>query len=460
MVKEDRFSDLPQTLRRFFTLLTSLAALTLVGCASPYSYNPSFPDHRQEKYIGVFFDGTANDETSNTNVAKLRNLAYLQANPAIHTIYVNGVGTEGMVISKILGMAVGYGIDKDVKQAYQYLADTYNPDNNDKVLVFGFSRGAYSARVLSGLMAIAGIPDFSDIDNLNISWKEKQKKKEGLIDNIYTAYLRGKTRDERIQEVSRVEGYVHRSAEIEFLGLWDTVPAIGAPKYKLEQAGHRYKHPSRYYDQLCNVKKAAHAMSIDDNRANIFVALNLTYDDLIKDCPEKDINTIVNEVWFAGAHSDVGGGYDHDDLSGVSLNWMISQIDQHTPGFLPQGTSVFQDLYAQSHIPSKRPYIPFGNRNRHFMYYAKQSKYNHGKPKIHESVFKRLAQVPKKSLEFDWGDGLNNDPRLNISGTICVDETTVENEGIELPKYECELCTDKLFIKRKDQTCFDEVSGP
>ena len=441
-------------------LLLSIAALTLVGCTTPYSFNPSFPNHEEEKYIGVFFDGTANDETSNTNVAKLRNLAYLQANPEIHTIYVNGVGTEGMLTEKILGMSVGYGIDKDVKHAYQYLADTYNLNKKDKILVFGFSRGAYSARVLSGVIAIAGIPDFNDIEAMEIPLKAKEKKKKNLIRDIYKAYLKGETRDERITEVSKVKGYLKREAKIEFLGLWDTVPAIGSPKYKLEQADHQYKHPSRYYDQLCNVKKAAHAMSIDDNRANIFVALNLTYDDLVKDCPNKNIDAIVNETWFAGAHSDVGGGYDDDDLSGVSLNWMISQLNQNVPDFLPKGARVFQDIYAQSHIPSKRPYIPFGNRNRHFFYYAKQSKYNGGKPKIHESVFERIEKIPKKTLEFDWGHDLNNDPKLNISGTVCVNESTIKIEKIEPPRYECKLCTDKIFIKRDDQNCFVEISEP
>lgn len=429
----------------------------LAGCASSqYSYSPNYPNHSKSKIIGVFFDGTANDETSNTNVARLRNLVYLQPNPDIHTIYVKGVGTAGLVSQKIFGRAVGYGIEEDVKQAFLYLGETYRPNSGDKVFVFGFSRGAYSARVLAGLVEIAGIPDFQAIDQLPISEERKTKKKEALVDDVFSAYRGDKSKEKRKQLVENLSAYAGNESEIEFMGLWDTVPAIGLPDYKEDVQ----KTPNRYYDQLCNVKKAAHAMSIDDNRSRVFVALTLTSESLIADCPDKDIGSIVEEVWFSGAHSDVGGGY-NTDLSGVSLNWMLRQILANTSGLVPPGTQVYEDPLGVSHIPSQWPYIPFGNRNRDWMDYAKAFDYNGGIPKVHYSVVSRIATIPKKTLEFDWDDPQNNDPKHSDGpATACVDLVHIDESPHVGPVNQCTLDSHHIHRVLPGQKCFTVVEQP
>lgn len=431
-------------------LLTSLSACSTI---TPFKVHPNKAIHDAPKFIGVFFDGTNNDESSSTNVTKLHHLATLQNRTDVHTMYVTGVGVEGIVFSKLFGLVAGYGIDTDVQQAYLHLGNVYK-DDDDKILIFGFSRGAYAARVLAGLIDVAGIPDFSAIDSIEASESVRHQIKTELVKRIFDSYVSKETLDSRRTAIISSTGGNQRfkDADIDFLGLWDTVPAIGTPTYIKDVSDHTKKRPSRYRDQLCNVKKAAHAMSIDDNRARVFVALTLTYDDLIKDCPGKDIEHVVDEVWFSGAHSDVGGG-NNTDLSGVSLNWMIEKVMVAVPGFLPAKASVYQNYKGESNISSEWPHIPFGNRNRHFMSYARQSSYNGGIPKVHKSVIQRIAVVPKKTLEFAWAADLNNNP-LNPEGpeTRCIDRVRISGE-----EDGSDRDSDHIHLLAHGQKCFDVV---
>ncbi len=293
-------------------LAAGLAALFLAGCGNiAVNHVPHQPESKPKK-LAVFFDGTANDEGSYTNVAKLHNLVTLQARPDVSTSYIKGVGVDG----KILGMATGWGIGLDVRQAYLYLAENYSHEPEDEIYIFGFSRGAYAARILAALIHVAGIPDVRSIENRNA--------RIGYIEQIYDAYKSNGERsiEDRRKRVEAVLKTPTVHAQIKFLGIWDTVEALGLPNY-----AETVDVPNpRYADQLCNVTKAAHAVALDDNRARIFTPILLTRAHLTEACEHVDIDQVVTEVWFSGAHSDVGGGYSDTHLSGVSLNWMIGQI--------------------------------------------------------------------------------------------------------------------------------------
>lgn len=453
--------------------------LILTACAGPYVFNPNVPNHNQNKLIGVFLDGTQNDPIDDTNVQRLRNLAYLQSNPRIHTIYINGVGTEGGLLKRLWGSASGSGFTEDVKNAYIYIGNTYRT-KNDKVLIFGFSRGSYSARVLAGLLAVGGVPDFSNIDDLNISEEDKLERKEELIQKVFDAYTGNKSLEKRRSDVLNVSGYKQRITgedfKISFMGLWDTVPAIGLPDFGADTLPMTDRRPNEYYDQICNIEKAAHAASVDDNRARVFDFLSLTYNQLTVDCGEEfSIDEVVNEVWFSGAHSDVGGGY-NTDLSGVSLNWMIGEVENSVPEFLPDNSQVYQCPFGESHIASNLLFGlnigVFGNRNRSFMHYAALEDYNLGKVKIHQSVFDRLLEIPKKGLEYCWSSPTNNPPDFteieklteNFSHpkTYCVnrivyDETQNDFELLDEHSIECLPNDENTFKPANSQICFDIV---
>jgi hypothetical protein len=385
-------------MKQIFVVITLV--FTLVGCTTAINYMPEVNSDSgfevSPKKIAIFFDGTGNDPNSDTNIKKLHSLVFLQKNRNdIATSYIKGVGTSG----KVFGMAVGWGIGYDVREAYQFLINSYQP--NDEIYIFGFSRGAYASRILASLLYNAGIPDKKTFGkNINII---------NLSDEIYSAYKGIKTIEERKKEVQLVNDKFQiesfKNVRVKALGLWDTVEALGWPDYAVD-----IDIPNaRYADQLCNVDKVYHAVSIDDNRARVFTPILLTRKHLYKDCDNlSDEEKVehqqfsVNEVYFAGAHSDVGGGYENNYLNGVSLNWMIGELD--TENLLPKDIGVPQNKYDVSHNPESG--IIWGsiyhelNRDIHSFVNDKESLTT--KLKIHHSVFDRLEYVKIKDHEFKW----------------------------------------------------------
>ena len=368
-------------------LLTLSLVTLLIGCASniPIEHTPNIEKESPQKLV-VLMDGTANDEASFTNVSKLHNLIALQSNPNTNTVYVHGVGTNG----KFIGMAMGWGIGHDVREAYRYLGENYSRARDDEVYIFGFSRGAYASRILASLLNTAGIPEF-DVGMTD-------DKKDDLVDDIYSAFKGEKTLSERQEAVSKVIGKQPQTVNVTFMGLWDTVEALGWPDYD-----ENIDVPNgRYGDQLCNINKAAHALSLDDDRARIFTPILLTRNHLISDCKKKNINETVDEVWFSGAHSDVGGGYEDTELDGVSLNWMINKLQPFD--LLPSNSGVYEDPLGVGHDPESGFFfgLIYYRLNRNLPLYTQDTDYNNGKLNIHSSVFERLANRKVLFNEFNW----------------------------------------------------------
>jgi uncharacterized protein (DUF2235 family) len=371
----------------YWKKLTATAAVLMVtGCSSMTAINHIPKGNNDEaKKLVVFLDGTANDEGSHTNIAQLHNLVVLQSRHDIRTSYIKGVGTDG----KVIGMVTGWGIGHDIREAYLFLTENYNKERGDEVYVFGFSRGAYAARILSALIHVAGIQDTSDIKGKN--------KKYKYIERVYEAYKGEKTLAQRKKDVSEVIGHYPVSQEIEFLGLWDTVEALGLPDFE-----ENWKVPNaRYEDQLCNINSAAHALSVDDNRARIFTPILLTNSQLINECKEKNIDDVVDEVWFSGAHADVGGGYLDTNISGISLNWMLNKISEYD--IVPPGSAVYADYKDLTHNPESGAWgLIYRKRNRDLYSYAQNNGHNN-KLKVHKSVMDRLEEELPKSHEYQWG---------------------------------------------------------
>ncbi|WP_412479774.1 phospholipase effector Tle1 domain-containing protein [Azonexus sp. IMCC34839] len=375
-----------------------LLALLLIPLLSACALSPKkLVQHNGGPHkIAVFFDGTANDEESDTNIKRLHSLVSLQkrTDVSISTIYIEGVGADG----KVLGMAMGWGIGARVRDAYAFLLENYSP--GDQIYIFGFSRGAYSGRILASMLNSAGLPE------------RRSHSAEYVADVVYAAF-KGKAgltqRREQIDNALQQLGLrIAPPVGVEVMGLWDTVEALGVPDY----APNIEVPNSRYGDQLCNVKQAYHAMSIDDDRERIFTPILLTRDHLLEECgvAKKDyaafLDSHVDEVWFSGAHADVGGGYQDSLLGGVSLNWMLGKL--RPTGLLPPGAGVPEDRFCTSHDPEKGlPWaILYHRQSRNLERYTASSNYNKrgGTPylKIHRSVIERLAKIPPRSTEYPW----------------------------------------------------------
>ncbi|MFK5982285.1 MAG: DUF2235 domain-containing protein [Flavobacteriaceae bacterium] len=371
-------------MKRLFLLLV---IIILTSCVSTKTaYHIPIQHTEAPKKLIVFMDGTMNNASSYTNVSKLYNLTILQDKSNVNAAYVTGVGNRG------IGLMTGVGIGKTVREAYMFLSKNYHPERHDEIYIFGFSRGAYAARILAGLIHVAGITDLSNIP---------EKQQYNYIKKVYLAYRGDQTIYNRRKDIKKITGKAPKSVSIEFMGLWDTVEALGVPNFK-----ENYNVPNKnYVDQLCNIKKASQALSINDDRATIFTPKLLSKKYLTEKC-EKPVNIskVVNEVWFAGAHSDVGGGYGDTEIDGVALNWMINEIKPY--GILPETARVFEDIYGTIHDPSNAFIeIFYRRRFRNISLYVDNNKsYNNGKFKIHKSAIQRLNNpkvLPLQDFEYN-----------------------------------------------------------
>ena len=226
-----------------------MAAL-VSGCAALKleRTDPPAPSLGPRKIAG-FFDGTSNHVADGTNTSELFVLARGQGD--VGTFYIEGVGAKG----KPIGLAMAWGIGERVRLAYAYLAEHYRP--GDDIYIFGFSRGAYSGRILASMLYHAGLlsgitaEELSDLvfDAYNCPMLESDKVCSNpgewgsakRIEKVTTALSR--------YQLPRVV-----PVPVRFTGLWDTVEALGWPDYKEDVD---VPNP-RYADQLCNVR-AAHA---------------------------------------------------------------------------------------------------------------------------------------------------------------------------------------------------------
>lgn len=377
-------------------VIASVAALLLMGCVKPTirSHVPrEGACHRDSignppRKVAVFFDGTSNNEGSDTNISKLRNIATRNSRCRINTLYIDGVG----VGAKVPGAATGWGIGYRVRKAYTWLGENLDVARGDSLFVFGFSRGAYTARIFAALVYSAGVPDLRSLKN--------EKSREEMVSKVYSAYKGDYRLRDRKDRARRALGGLHTSdVDITFMGLWETVEALGAPDYE-----ENIDIPNPLYgDQLCNVRKAAHAMSLDDDRARIFTPILLTRQHLVEQCEKAiDINSVVEEVWFSGAHSDVGGRTG-TEIDGVSLNWMLDRLTGY--GLVPDGTRVEANPFGKTTDP-EAPWhwgILYRFQRRDIPRYVDSTRYNPGRLKVHEAVVRRLETVPvNRSWESLW----------------------------------------------------------
>jgi uncharacterized protein (DUF2235 family) len=253
------------------------------------------------KNIVVCCDGTHNEFTSvNTNVVNLYKA--LIRSPGQIAYYHPGVGTMGARSAltrvgrwwtKILGLAFGYGLSDNIADAYQFLMRNFEP--GDAVYVFGFSRGAYTARVLCGMLRIVGL---------------LTQGNEGLIPYAIRM-IKNKHIDFRV--AADFKKTFSRECKPHFVGVWDTVSSVGW----IYNTAH---FPFTKITHNPDIAIVRHAISIDEHRA--FFRQNLFGE---PEDPKQD----VKEVWFAGVHCDVGGGYaeDQSQLAKMALRWMLAEAE-------------------------------------------------------------------------------------------------------------------------------------
>lgn len=260
------------------------------------------------KRLVVCCDGTWNkpDNDNVTNVEKIART--VQSDPSATggvyqlVYYISGVGAGSYEADRLLGGAFGFGLFHNVIACYRFLAQNYEPD--DEIFILGFSRGAYTARSVAGMLATVGL-------------LTKVALVEERLPEAVHLYQRTKMPEGAFGE--SVDEFKHdhcHPAKVTFLGVFDTVGALGVPGFERETP--RF-HSVQLSDQvLC----ARQALAIDETRLK-FVPTFWEAPLEPPDAPTEDPR--VKQVWFEGAHSDVGGGYAQTGLSDTSLLWMARE---------------------------------------------------------------------------------------------------------------------------------------
>jgi uncharacterized protein (DUF2235 family) len=307
------------------------------------------------KNIVILFDGTSNEISENrTNVLRL--YGTLQKSTDQLVWYDPGVGTFGAddawlrykrKAAEIWGMLTGWGLDENVKQAYRFLVKNYhggtrNGEERDQIYLFGFSRGAYSARVLAGFLHAFGL-----IEPRNLN----------LVGYAYRAYKRigegGENKDNAFAEIRLFERILAPDRPpIRLLGLFDTVPSViehGRTGPRLRS--HAFTKTNK------SVQYVRHAVAIDERRVMFQPQLwpegQEYWGNPFNKSGAKPQDA--REVWFTGVHGDVGGGYPEaqSQLAKIPLLWMIEQTKKLGLKFVQR---TINDIVAGKN-PNKPRYV-------------------------------------------------------------------------------------------------------
>jgi len=321
------------------------------------------------KNIVLCCDGTGNEVSAKeySNVVKL----YIQLakdNPTQQiTYYDPGLGTMGVPgfstrtitsATRLMGLAFGYGLRTNLADAYRYLMQHY--EEGDRVFLFGFSRGAYTVRALGGMLYRCGL---------------LKPGNENLIPHVIKRYFHRKRGKPDWKGMARIRKHFSRPCGVHFVGVWDTVKSVGICRRSLILTDTA---------NLKGVNHGRHAVSLNEKRSK--------YRPNLWNRPN-DEN--YQQVWFAGVHSDIGGGYEECSLSDITLQWMIREAK-------PYGLDVDRlfDEPVEPDPPPKmhNPLWPFwwilGWKRRTVPVNKNQSA-----PWVHQTVKDRIEHDPQFAAE-------------------------------------------------------------
>jgi hypothetical protein len=281
------------------------------------------------KRIVVLIDGTWNKEgiTGNTNVATLDPGNRIVAGAFIksedahgvaqHVHYHNGVGSEGDIFKRLLGGVIGIGLKQIIRRCYEFVVGDYA--GGDEIYLIGFSRGAYAARALAGLIGASGVQRAKDAATFETAWQHYRVRPSSRAhpDQASSSERRA------LADYAAKQSAFHDSRDVKCVAVWDTVGSYGIP------AGFGFAALARYVALIAlgfhdtsfgdRVAVGLHAVGVDEHRRP-FVPTFWTI------AQGQRPKGHVEQTWFAGAHCNVGGGYADAGLSDMALVWLIARV--------------------------------------------------------------------------------------------------------------------------------------
>jgi uncharacterized protein (DUF2235 family) len=250
------------------------------------------------KRIVFCADGTWDAPASNTNVYRIYKALTVTADQV--TYYDDGIGADATGLARVIDGAFGQGLFQKIQDGYTKIAHVYEP--GDQIFLFGFSRGAYTVRCLAGMIAICGLPSGSFTDNC-----------------VTQAFMAYRDRADRATLLAGLTSCGLFNAPIQMIGVWDTVGSLGIPAIfgGVDEDKYGFLDTSLHPD----VKNAYQCLAIDEQRAQ-FPATVWT--------GNPAPGQTMEQVWFSGCHSDVGGGTalggpvdGGTRLCDITLGWMV-----------------------------------------------------------------------------------------------------------------------------------------
>jgi uncharacterized protein (DUF2235 family) len=245
-----------------------------------------------------------NGKVVRTNVQKIFDYILKRDPKGITQIkyYDEGVGAEGNFLQRAFSGATGEGIDDNIKDAYKFII--WNYEKGDEIYLFGFSRGAYTARSVAGLIRKCGILINNDLR---------------LVDQAYALY-RDKDLDPHAPKVVEFRKKYCYEPEIKFIGVWDTVGALGLP-LRWFQVINKRKYAFHDTTLSSIIDHAYHALAVDERRKTF----EPTLWEQSKNVSNRTTPQTLEQRWFPGVHSNVGGGYPDEGLSDIALQWLVQK---------------------------------------------------------------------------------------------------------------------------------------
>lgn len=251
--------------------------------------------------------------------------------------YSRGVGSAGNWLDRVFGGAFGEGLELNIRDAYRFLVQNYEP--GDEIFLFGFSRGAYTARSLAGMIRCSGLVRKEHAPHIKLGYEIYRERHPLGADKPSAVEFR--------------EKFAHRDLRIKFIGVWDTVGALGVPIGSLARMVSRNRHGFHDTKLSGMIDHAYHALAIDEPRY-------MFEHSLWKGLPKP--NQKVEQMWFCGAHSDVGGGYRESGLSDIAFQWMAEKAAGCglvlSTAFLADRTKINPDPAMLPHDPRPFRFLP------------------------------------------------------------------------------------------------------
>jgi len=273
------------------------------------------PDENKPNRVSLFLDGTWNTTNDNTNVWRLKSLCTVSPEQKVY--YSAGVGTQKG--EKFTGGAFGIGINEEVIAAYEWLIENYK--DGDRIFIFGFSRGAFTARSLAGFISKCGLLKAGSPVSLNQLYERYRM-------GSATSILALQHKDSNLSQEDRWLKNYSRPIPVWFQGVWDTVGTLGVPVPLMPHVS-RGDFNFLETDLHINDARAYHALAIDEHRPAFKPTLWSKTVPSSGNTPAPRKFADVEQRWFVGAHANVGGGYENDLLAQAPLKWLMGKAAEH-----------------------------------------------------------------------------------------------------------------------------------